>query len=540
MKFTRFPQFALFNLSLLLIPIGFPVFAENLSPVNDSLLIIDSVEINSENVFELDSPAHNNFLFRLANSCHIVTRRSVVVRELLLRQGHPYDSALANESERNLRSLPYLLKTEIFMKRGGNGDNILVVNTSDRWTTTGGVSLHRSGGRSDLQIGLEENNFLGYGLFMSHDYFILEDDHNFYQFEIRDNRFLGRKLMTGFLYSDNPRSGRLVARAGKPFYSLKQQWAGQIDYARILRRNDYPLDSFIAARDRLRAQELHLLGIYRVGQPHMKYHFGLAYAYKDIRANDRKFMIADTNSQDLNLPPLAGDSIINYLEASIRFQQNNYHKYSRLNRFHKPEDINLGLDARISFGEAFLADNARYQYLQSRINYIFGWEEILIINAVSGEGWYSAGQRMRTVASASMKTYWKYRHNQTLVFGLRFRSDRLKNRSQTTYLDEDRGLRGYPLYHAGGEDRLIINIENRFFSDVEILTVGLGGVIFADIGNIWSRDSEILLRDTHSAIGIGLRLGTSRSSQAEIIRIDLAYAVSLQNWQISFGTGQFF
>lgn len=540
MSFTQFSRLALFNLTLLLILSGSLVSAENISPENDSLRIIDSVEINSENVFELDASVHNNFLFRLANSCHIVTRRSVVARELLLGQGHPYDSALVNESERNLRSLPYLLKTEIKMKRGDNGENILVVNTSDRWTTTGGLSLHRSGGRSDLQIGLEENNFLGYGLFMSHDYFILEDDRNFYQFEIKDNRFLGRKLMAGFLYSDNPRSGRLVVLTGRPFYSLKQQWAGQIEYARILRRKDYPHNSFIAARDRFRSQGISLHGIYRVGPPHLKYHFGLTYAYKDNRANDRKFLIADTSSLGLILPPLAGDSIINYLEASIRFQQNNYHKYSRLNRFHKPEDINLGLDTRFSFGEAFLADNARYQNLRSHTNYIFGWKEVLIVNAVSGEGWYSAGQQMRTVVTGSMKTYWKYRHNQTLVLGLRFRSDRLKNRSQTMYLDEDRGLRGYPLYHAGGEDRLIFNIENRFFSEVEILTVGLGGVIFADIGNIWSRDTEILLRDTHSAIGLGLRLGTSRSSQAEIIRIDLAYAVSMQKWQISFGTGQFF
>ena len=107
-------------------------------------------------------------------------------------------------------------------------------------------------------------------------------------------------------------------------------------------------------------------------------------------------------------------------------------------------------------------------------------------------------------------------------------------------MDEDNGLRGYPIYFKNGEKRVLINIENRVFSNLEILSVGLGGVVFADIGNIWSRDQSFNFENNNFAFGLGLRFGITRSTEAEIIRLDAAYAPDIKDWQISFGTGQFF
>jgi hypothetical protein len=123
---------------------------------------------------------------------------------------------------------------------------------------------------------------------------------------------------------------------------------------------------------------------------------------------------------------------------------------------------------------------------------------------------------------------------------VQYLSNRLEDYSYTLYLDEDHGLRGYPAYAFNGEDRLVVNIENRLFSNLEILSVGIGGVAFADIGSIWSRESDPKLNDLQTAFGAGLRFGVSRSTQGEVVRIDLAYAPNRGAWQISFGTGQYF
>lgn len=85
-----------------------------------------------------------------------------------------------------------------------------------------------------------------------------------------------------------------------------------------------------------------------------------------------------------------------------------------------------------------------------------------------------------------------------------------------------------------------MNLENRIFSRFELMTIGIGGVVFADIGNIWDRDHKIAVRDTRIAIGAGLRFGISRSTRHEIVRLDLAYAVEAARWEISIGTGQYF
>jgi outer membrane protein assembly factor BamA len=108
------------------------------------------------------------------------------------------------------------------------------------------------------------------------------------------------------------------------------------------------------------------------------------------------------------------------------------------------------------------------------------------------------------------------------------------------YLDEDRGLRGAPLHYRGGEDRVVINVEERFFSEWEILSVGLGAVLFADIGNIWNRNTASVFSDFDTSVGTGLRFGVSRSTRGEVVRVDAAYALRQGRWQLSVGTGQFF
>ncbi|NMC44955.1 MAG: hypothetical protein GYA46_13635, partial [candidate division Zixibacteria bacterium] len=112
-------------------------------PIPSPAPIIDSVEIVTENVFDLSDPRYNNFLFHLANHTHVVTRKAKVRRELLLHKGERYDTALAAESIRNLRRLDYLYKSDIGLKTGDRGENILAVTTSDKWTISGGISPGR-------------------------------------------------------------------------------------------------------------------------------------------------------------------------------------------------------------------------------------------------------------------------------------------------------------------------------------------------------------------------------------------------------------
>lgn len=514
--------------------------AETVEPkVSTSGATIDSVEIVAEDVFDLENPGYDNFLFRLANKMHIVTRHSVIRRELLLGKGDRFDTALVSESIRNLRRLPYLLKTDIRLDQGQNSKNIMVVNTSDKWTTVGGLSLHRTGGRNDFQIGIEENNLLGYGIFLSNDFMVLEDDRNYYQAEVADKRFLGSEIAMSLFYSDNPRAGQRSVLVSHPYYSLDQKLGGEFNYSTLKRRLDYYVAEDLVARDRFIKRALKSQISYRIGSCHTKYHFTARYEYTDLDA--RGMYILDPAAIPL-LPPPSRDSLIHYFQSTIGVQQIKYRVFERLNRFHKSEDVNLGLDARISYGWAYGSgfDEFLYQYFSYWPQYTTAFNDNLIIMGFQHQEWYTGEVCLNRRLNLYLKAYSQYHNNQTLAIGIRYLSNRLTNQSNTLYLDEDNGLRGYPAFIFNGEDRLVINIENRFFSDLEILTVGIGGVVFADIGNIWARDRDPIIENMHTAFGAGLRFGVSRSTQGEVIRVDFAYAPKRESWQISIGTGQFF
>lgn len=508
-------------------------------PAGDSPPIIDSIDIRPGNVFDLSDPAQNNILFRLANSTHIVTRKSVIRRELLVREGDVYDSALVNESLRNLRRLPYLLFVNIHMKTGPRGEHIMVVETTDKWTAYPRLSYMRSGGRNDIRLGLKESNFLGYGIEMAHRYYILDRDRNYYEAEFSDDRVMNYDYSVYLLYSDNPVTGQAAAILGKPFYSLDQKWGGQFTYSHLRRRLDFYIAQYLSAQERYDRDNFLLQLSYRTGGNTVKYHFTPAYEYTRLRSRGRNIYVAGV---DTLLPKPAQDTLSHYFEFTFRVQQMNYAVFRRINRFYKPEDINLGMDARATVGAAYTPGfrKALYQYTAVWPQYTFALGPNLCIAGIRGDQWFSAGKKIRRDINGYFIYYGQYHVRNTLAIRASYNSVRLRNKSYTLYLDEDYGIRGYPVYSFNGEDRLLFTIEDRYYSDIEILTVGLGAAAFVDIGNIWARDGSPTLRETRYSFGVGLRFGVSRSTNAEVVRFDLAYAPERGKWEISIGTGQYF
>ncbi|MCK5126529.1 MAG: hypothetical protein KAR42_09755 [candidate division Zixibacteria bacterium] len=539
---------ALFGCTVLII--GQPEIA-TADNTDKNSVFIDSVEINTENVYDLSDPRYDNIIFRLANKTHIVTRRSVIARELLIAKGDLYDTALVNEAIRNLRQLPYLLKTDIALITGQAGENILVVTSSDKWTTTGGLSIHRSSGRSDLQIGIEENNLLGYGMFMSHDFFVLEDDRNYYQGQISAYRFLGKSAAVSLFYSDSPKHAITSIALRRPFYSLRQNLGGGLIYSDNKNRLDYYLSGQIAAQDRILKSNLIAEGTYRTGPNRLKYYVTARYEFADIHGRPRKYtampIIIDshelsTDSISALIPAPPVDTIYHYGQLALRLKQINYRSFRRINRFSKIEDFNIGFDGHIYAGLAISSKSKK------RIFSVFGlWPEYthnygqtIFITGFHAKNWFDGTKWLRREYRGYSYFYMKYNRTMTLAIAVNYIKDELPDNALSLYLDEDRGLRGYSAFGYGGNERVVVNIENRLFSDIELFSVGLGGVIFADIGNIWSHNKGFRFENIKPSFGAGFRFGVSRSTQAEVIRLDFAYAVENKQWQISVGTGQYF
>lgn len=91
-------------------------------------------------------------------------------------------------------------------------------------------------------------------------------------------------------------------------------------------------------------------------------------------------------------------------------------------------------------------------------------------------------------------------------------------------LGGDNGLRGYPLRYQSGTGSLLLTAEERFYTGwFPFRLFNVGAAAFADAGRTWGRDvagEEPLgwLAD----VGVGLRIGNTRTGLGNVLHIDLA------------------
>lgn len=497
-------------------------------------VLIDSVVIENGDIFDLNLPKNRNWLFKLTNKLHVTTRKHVIKRELLVSKGDIFSKKLADESERNLRSLPYLWDARIEMIKSDSGSNLMKVTTSDRWTLAGGPTFNRSSGRTIYQLGFEELNFLGYGQRISFDYFIREFDENYTRASFYERRLFGTRYGLSAYYNGDPEIGKTGISIAKPLFSLNSKFGYSISYNDINRLDKYYSSDSLFAQNRYAGRLLGFSAVYRFGTYENKVSIGLAYSYKDIKISERLILPAYSFGFPI-------DSIYSNYTLSLSASNFKYIKTIRINRMSRLEDIYLGRDVGLSSGFAFDARTKNRLYrtmsFSGGISDKFGSN--LIFLKFSRTFWYDGGIDYRKTTNLSIRYYNRTISWLTPVLMALYAEDWRRDGQETLYLGGDSGLRGYPRYYTEGEKLFRVNIENRIFTGIKLLSVEFGITQFLDFGQTWSDGERFELRHNLWTVGAGIRIGTERVSNAEMIRIDFAYAGKIKDWTISFGIGQY-
>ncbi|MGH8270516.1 MAG: hypothetical protein ACRES1_10645, partial [Steroidobacteraceae bacterium] len=125
--------------------------------------VIGRIEIHNENIFDLSNPKDDNWLFRLADRLHPVTRQRTISDQLLFHAGDRYSRHLLDESARILRANPYFYDASVQPVAYHDGKVDILVVTHDVWTLNPGFNFSRSGGKSTTGFQIEEINTLGTG-----------------------------------------------------------------------------------------------------------------------------------------------------------------------------------------------------------------------------------------------------------------------------------------------------------------------------------------------------------------------------------------
>ncbi len=498
--------------------------------------VIGEVRVVAQDLFDPEKPGENSRLFRLANTVHRSTRPGVIERQLLFRPGDVFSPELIAESARLLRQNDYLYDVDIKPVLREDGKVDVEVKTRDVWTLEGGASFSRSGGANNTSLWVEDTNVLGTGKEISVAR-IGTVDRTSNLIRLRDPNLLGSRVLLTLSYADNSDGGRERFELERPFYSLTSRWAAGVR----------------AFRDD-RLEQLFTAGKAIVGFEH-RHEFaeaygGLSRGLVDGAARRLRFGFtysADTFTVSSRYPKdrlaVPQDRALAYPWISLESVQDRFVVERDLDRIERSEDVNLGRHFQLLLGlssPAFGGDGERW-ILQTAAS--AGWRPTprqIVLAQLGGSTRWAEGEAENLVAGGRVR--WYARDFGKHLFYAALGADlahRLDGEDQLL-LGGDSGLRGYPLRYQAGDRRVLLTLEQRFFSDRELFHLAhAGAAVFFDAGQAWFVNQPVhgdqdplfasqerrILKD----IGLGLRLGSSRSSRGGVLHLDVAFPLDGRN-----------
>lgn len=482
--------------------------------------IIRDVILEKSDVFDLSNPKENNWLYRMLNKLHIVTRDNVIEQQLLLKSGDPYSKKLADESERILRRNRYLYDADIRPVRVADGVVDLKVSTRDVWTLGPDISASRKGGEITSRIGIEETNFLGLGqtirVFHEEDVARRSDSIEFY------DRQLANSWVSAFAhFADNSDGHHRQLSLVRPFYSLDSRWSlggGAVDNER--RGLLYNLGNEAAEY-----QQLH---------DHATLFGGWSAGLRDgwVRRWQAGVVFSDKRFSAVPDPELAAvipeDRKLVYPFIALELLEDRYETAANRDQIGRTEDFHTGTRFTATLGwanERFESDRNALVWSSSFSRGFGNLDKNFLMLSASAGGRQESGHSVNTLASFAAR-YYNVQSDKRLFFAtLSGTAGHALDIDNLVALGGDSGLRGYPLRYQAGESKVLFTIEQRYFTDwYPFRLVRIGGAIFADAGRVWGANPIAETRyGWLTDVGFGLRLGRTRSSSGNMIHIDVAF-----------------
>ena len=480
---------------------------------------IGNIRIDSRDLFDVDGEDENTALSRLGNRLHIQTRVSTIEDQLLFRSGDLYRTNLLDESARILRETRYLRDAQVRPVAFHDGVVDVEVTTQDVWTFNPGISFGRKGGENSSGLEFEEFNFLGTGTLLGLGFTSTVDrDSQYLKYSDRQLGSTWWSLAT--IYSDNSdgRLGELILE--KPFYSLGSRRAGGIsllDDQRIDAR--YDLGEVV---DRFATHERHAT-IYWGKSAGLvdgwvrRFTAGLTF-------EDHTFSDAPGFDASRLLP---ADRKLVYPWIGAEWVEDAYRTARNRDQIERTEDYSLGWRARARLGFAssgFGSDRDAITFSGGVSKGLSLSQRQSIFFGADATGRLEQGAIAGGLLQADARYYHRQSPRRLLFMNLSAAAGSNLDQDQQILLGGDSGLRGYPLRYQSGEGRWLFTAEQRFYTNwYPFQLFNVGGAVFYDMGATWGRDplgtpSQGLLRD----IGLGLRLGSSRSSRGNVLHIDVA------------------
>ncbi len=482
--------------------------------------VIGKIEIDARNIFDPGDDRENSGIYKLADHLHARTRAAAIRAQLLFKSGDRYRAQKLAESERNLRKLVFIYDARVVPVRYADGKVDVRVITKDVWTLSPGISFGRSGGSNAVSYDLKEESLFGWGKAVE----IARTsnvDRTSNNVSYADPNVLDSHWIANLAYSDASDGFTRSAQLGQPFYSLDTRWSTKLtatDFYRTVSR--YSLGNIVNQfNDDESTYELSGgLSSGLVDGWTRRLLFGMHY--------DRNSFLP-TSGSTLPSKPLPPNRTLSYPFIGFDVAQDDFVRVGDVNQIGKTEDLYFGTEVTGQLGVSNGAFGANRNAPIITATAVHGFRLPLAQQLFLAGDFTTRienGRAANLVSDASARYYWRWGEDLLLYAALSGTVTDHLDPDMQLLLGGDNGLRGYPLRYESGTSRALLTVEQRVFTDwypFRLVRIGFAG--FGDIGRTWgsgvvgNSDPGML-----SDVGVGLRIGNSRSGLGNVLHIDLA------------------
>lgn len=517
---------------------------------DDFTATVRSVQLIINDVFE-GSVAHSEAeaaAFEIGNKLHIETRSSTIRKRLLFREGDTVTKGLLLEIENNLRAEEFLADAIIEVKRWDDGTAHIIVTTYDQWTTTAAFTPSILGGNFYYLAGLVESNLLGTGQRLGFFY-----DHarerDMALMEYGNNSLTTARLHLSMQAARASDGYSANFSLGKPLETRTDRWSFSVSgsTAKITEYVYFDANQLDRLPDSLAAR--------MEGKPNAIAQFDVVPTHEASGSVTRSY----GNKTKLNIS-VSGSYHETYNDGAIRVA-------SLVNSIVPPDPSALRPEQRYDLLGGFTLTVYQYSHKTVQNYRNLKWDETLETGwrlstmaarnmewlgadnddlffnhtAVYNNAWLDA---LFLVASGSLKYFvnpggdfrdgradllgemqWKPNRLASTLFSGAYGGRFANPRSQQYLLGEDTDLNGYPNAYYAGQAFTLFQVEQRYFPGFEFGTLVPAFAAYGNAGNTFPAYDAVHLGNLHYSVGIGLRLGLSKTVQKLVWHLNLSQPI---------------
>lgn len=499
---------------------------------------LKKITIQNNSIFDPDNPETTVF-HRFINWLHIDTRKKVIAEQLTFKEGDRINETDIKEAERVLRGKKYIRDAKIFtdLDCEPQDGQAITVQTWDTWSLLPTVNFGRSSGNNKFSLGFKEENFLGYGVRASVKY---KTDHERTGYHsVIEMPVPWQPHATLTLQADDYDDGQIFNfDYHQPFYqrngdSLRRYYAKTQQQNTSIYQNGITHSVF--RTDETQGQ-LALGGVWSQNK-YDTLHWLAGIDYQDTRYEQ---VDNDTLPKNLN------DYTIATPWLAMHWVQDNYAVLHDIDLINHSEDINLGWEFNAKFGLDAIQAGEGFIF-QSSINKAWFTKSSTLFRFSSGIN-TTIGTELEDRISVYSKGQLNHHWSRLFTFygHINAQWQNTEFAEQPLAVGGEEGMRGFSESYQHGTQSIQATAEIRMYPDINLYQlVDLGFVGFVDVGRAYGEVQNPNVSDSIlSSVGLGIRLYASRSSNDNVIHIDLSKPIgsyeAVDSWQLGLSVGTTF